>query len=61
MDLDLIQYRPYIHTLEDGSQLLITVWVGRTENGKTDLTLTIAERETRFASWGSPRNIPEAP
>ena len=59
MDLDLIQYRPHVHTLPDGTQLLITVWVGRTENGKTDLTLTIAERPSRFSSWGSPQPLEE--
>lgn len=58
MNLPVIHYRPYLATRDDGSQILVSVFVddaGRLES------IQVAERPDRFDAWRPPLPIKEAP
>jgi hypothetical protein len=56
--IPVIQYRPYVATREDGSQILVSVFLD--PEGHLD-SIQVAERGDRFDSWQAPLPIKEAP
>ena len=56
--IPVIQYRPYVATREDGSQILVSVFLD--PEGHLD-SIQVAERGDRFDSWQAPLPSKEAP
>lgn len=56
-------YHPFIYTNSNGSQILISVYVGASipEAGLIDLMVTMAIRPDRHATWGAPIRFQAAP
>jgi hypothetical protein len=56
--IPLVHYRPYVATRDDGSQILVSVFLD--PEGYLD-SIQVAERGDRFDSWRAPLPIKEAP
>lgn len=57
------KYRPFIYTAQNGTQILISVYVGDEldEDGQPELSVTMAVRPDRWATWGVPLRFEVAP
>jgi len=57
------KYRPFIYTAQNGTQILISVYVGDEldEDGQPELRVTMAVRPDRWATWGAPLRFEIAP
>ncbi len=57
------KYHPFTYTAKNGTQILISVYVGNhiDETGQPELRVTMAVRADRYATWGPPLRFDIAP
>lgn len=57
------KYRPFTYTAKNGTQILISVYVGDQldEDGQPELRVTMATRADRWETWGAPLSFEAAP
>jgi hypothetical protein len=56
-------YRPFIYTAKNGTQILISVYVGDRpdETGDPALIVRMAVRAGKYETWGAPLEFEKAP
>lgn len=60
---ETFSYRPFIYRAKNGTEILISVYVGNKldEDGTPELRVTMATRADRWETWGAPLDFEPAP
>lgn len=57
------RYRPFIYRAKNGTEILISVYIGdrNDQDGTPELLVTMATRADKYETWGPPLQFERAP